>query len=74
MTNTVDIMNRGMKCLTDHMGVIDAETFISVIIRERFDYTEWRRKHFDAMAPGEFHAQAQEYAKAHPYTGKAARI
>ena len=41
---------------------------------QRFDYTEWRRKHFDAMAPGEFHAQAQEYAKAHPYTGKATRI
>ena len=46
-TSTVEIMNRGMKCLTDHMGIVEAERFISVIIRERFDYTKWQREYFD---------------------------
>ena len=36
-TNTVEIMNRGMQCLTDGLGVVDAEQFISIIIREKFD-------------------------------------
>jgi len=37
--NTVDIMNRGMECLTEALGVVEAEQFISIIIREKFDYT-----------------------------------
>ncbi len=63
--NTVDIMNRGMECLTKSLGVVDAEQFISIIIREKFDYTKWQRSYFDEMAPGEFHQKALEYAKAH---------
>ena len=67
MTNTVDILNRGMECLTEKLGVVEAEHFISVLIRERFDYTKWQREYFDSMAPGEFHEKAVEYAKAHLY-------
>ena len=50
-----------MKHLSYNDNFSDAEVW-----SQRFDYTEWRRKHFDAMEPGEIHAQAQEYAKAHP--------
>ena len=74
ISNTVDIMNRGMECLTEGMGVVDAEQFISIIIREKFDYTKWQRKHFDSMAPGEFHEKALEYAKTNPYSGDAERL
>lgn len=72
--NTVEIMNRGMECLTRTLGVIDAEQFISIIIREKFDYTKWQRSYFDAYTPGEFHQSALEYAKTHPYTGNAERL
>jgi hypothetical protein len=74
MATTVDIMNRGMQCLTDSLGVIEAEQFISIIIREKFDYTKWQRQYFDAMAPGEFHENALKYAERHPYTGNAERL
>ena len=72
--NTVEIMNRGMECLTEALGVVEAEQFISIIIREKFDYTKWQRTYFDGMAPGEFHRKALEYAKEHPYTGDADRL
>ena len=72
--NTVDIMNRGMECLTQALGAVEAEQFISIIIREKFDYTKWQRRYFDEMAPGEFSEKALEYAKAHPYTGDAERL
>ena len=74
ISNTVDLLNRGMECLTESLGIVEAEQFISIIIRERFDYTKWQRQYFDAMAPGEFHRKAQEYAKDHPYMGNAERL
>ncbi len=73
-TNTADLMTRGMKCLTEALGVVEAERFISLVNREKFDYTKWQREYFDAMKPGEFHQKAIEYAKTHPYTGDAKRL
>lgn len=72
--NTAEIMNRGMECLTQALGVVDAEQFISIIIREKFDYTKWQRSYFDAMPSGEFHQKALDYARTHPYTGNAERL
>ena len=69
-----DILIRGMKALTEKLGAIDAQRFISIIRRERFDYTEWRQEYFDSMAPGEFQQKALEYAQNHPYTGDAERL
>ena len=73
-SSTVEIMNKGMECLRDNLGVVDAETFISLIIREKFDYTRWQREYFDNMAPGEFHEEAVKYAKEHPFKGKAKKL
>ena len=72
--NTIDIMNRGMQCLTEKLGVVEAEQFISIIIREKFDYSKWQRQYFDAMRPGEFHKNVLEYANTHPYMGKAENL
>ena len=72
--NTVEIMDRGMRCLTEGMGIVEAEQFISIIIREKFDYTEWQRKFYDKFPVGEVHKQAIEYATEHPRTGKVVHI
>ena len=34
--STVDIMDRGMRCLTEHLGSVEAEQFIAAIMREKF--------------------------------------
>jgi hypothetical protein len=33
----------GMQALNDRLGIVEAERFISVLLREKFDYTEWRQ-------------------------------
>lgn len=71
MGNTVEILDQGFACLVDHMGVIDAEYFISLIKRDDFDYTVWQREYFDKMESGEFAAKASVYADRHPFSGKA---
>ena len=50
-SNTIAIMNKGINCLLEKLGVAEAEQFISIIIREKFDYTKWQQKHFDEMTP-----------------------
>lgn len=37
------IRNEGMKILIKHLGKVEAERFISLIIREPFDYTKWQK-------------------------------
>ena len=67
---TIEVLNNGMKCLVDHMGLIEAEQFISAVIREKFDYTKWQRTYFDSIPADKLHADAVKYAEEHPYKGK----
>ena len=64
--STVEIMNKGMRYLTEKMGIVDAERFISIIIREKFDYTKWQRDFFDEKTPEEISNEATAYERAHP--------
>jgi len=43
-TDTV-IKSEGMNVLIANLGAVDAERFITLINRESFDYTEWRKTH-----------------------------
>ncbi|GBU25507.1 hypothetical protein R83H12_02150 [Fibrobacteria bacterium R8-3-H12] len=63
MYNTAAILNDGMACLVDKLGVIETEIFIAHIIREPFDYTEWQRKHYESFSVAELNKQAVEYAR-----------
>ncbi|MBQ9566399.1 MAG: hypothetical protein IJU98_12515 [Synergistaceae bacterium] len=74
VNSTADIMSRGMRCLMQGLGLIEAEQFISVIIREKFDYTQWQREYFDAIPDEVLMAAAVAYDKEHPYQGASSAI
>lgn len=44
MISDTEIKLRGLEVLIDALGEDQAERFISLIIREPFDYTIWQRK------------------------------
>jgi hypothetical protein len=44
------LREEGMKILINKLGQVEAERFISLIIREPFDYTEWQRDSFNDMS------------------------
>lgn len=70
-----EIMENGMACLVREMGIVETERFISLILQHSgFDYTEWQRTQYDNMTPEEYSREAAEYAKKHPFTGKAVRV
>ncbi len=43
MKTDTDIRFEGIRALMDVLGTVEAERFIALINRERFDYTEWRK-------------------------------
>ncbi|MDR0854125.1 MAG: hypothetical protein LBN34_07135 [Clostridiales Family XIII bacterium] len=54
------IRNKGMRALIDNLGKVDAERFITSIIREPFDYTEWQRDLFKDLSVRELNDLAME--------------
>lgn len=61
-TDTV-VKQEGMTVLLEKLGMVDAERFISLIIREPFDYTKWRKDLFDDVDVAELASRANEYSK-----------
>ncbi|MBR1805255.1 MAG: hypothetical protein IJ774_02585 [Selenomonadaceae bacterium] len=61
------LLQRGMRCLIDNLGIIDAEKFIALFTQEQIpDYTQWQRDYFDSMTAEEFHTSLQEFMRNHP--------
>ena len=50
MHREMALRDEGMKILINNLGSVEAERFISLIIREPFDYTEWQKDLFNNMS------------------------
>ena len=64
---TIELMERGMQCLTKELGDIGTEQFIATINREKFNYTEWQRDFFNDVNAEEFNSAAVEYERKNPF-------
>jgi len=61
-TDTV-LRQEGMDALIRSLGYVDAERFISLIIREPFDYTKWRQDHLENDDVRTLSRKAMEYSR-----------
>ncbi len=43
MTTDTEIRAKGIRTLIKGLGELDAERFITLLLREPFDYTKWQR-------------------------------
>ena len=53
----------GMNVLAEHLGIVEAERFVTLIQREPFDYTEWRQRLFDDMPLEDFLENARRHSE-----------
>ncbi len=44
MITDTEIKQKGFQILSKYLGDVEAERFIALIQRERFDYTKWRQE------------------------------
>jgi len=64
MTNSVELLDKGMRCLSNELGIVDAERFVALLLREPFDYTEWRKDNlFVGMSVDEIIDEADKYCR-----------
>ncbi len=62
MTDTA-IRQEGMRLLIKNLGTVEAERFVSLIIKEPFDYTEWRHQNLEDEEVRSLSRKAMNYKK-----------
>ena len=60
MIRDIDIRNKSFNVLVNTFGKVDAERFISLIMREPFDYTKWQRTLLEGKTIAEISRAASE--------------
>jgi hypothetical protein len=63
VNNSTILKNEGLRLLTEHLGLVDAERFIALIIKEPFDYTEWQRDLYKDISLDNFLKSAMDFRK-----------
>lgn len=65
--NSAALLDKGMRCLNSELGILDAERFVTLLLREPFDYTEWRKENlFSDMSLDQIIDEADRYCKENP--------
>jgi hypothetical protein len=62
MTDT-ELKIKGFNTLVDTLGEIDAERFITLILREPFDYTKWQKNLWENRSLQEISRAAMQQRK-----------
>ena len=66
MYTTTELMSLGMNCLVERFGVVDAERFITAVIRESSDCTKFRKTLFEGKTLEQIVDDAAEFDQEHP--------
>lgn len=55
------LIEKGMRVLSENLGLVDAGRFIALIIREPFDYTKWQQDLYSDMPLEKLCQKADEF-------------
>jgi hypothetical protein len=57
------VKHDALNILNEHLGLIDTERFIALMLREPFDYTQWHENLDDVTSVRELSKKAMEYQR-----------
>jgi len=63
MITDTEVKIKGVRALTESLGKVGAEKFITLIQREPFDYTKWQRNLWEGLPVEEISRKATEMNK-----------
>lgn len=63
MITDTEIKIKGIRVLMESLGEVEAERFISLIMREPFDYTKWQRSLWTDKTVAEISSSAMRFRK-----------
>ena len=61
MKTDSEIKKKGFEVLNNYLGMVEAERFVVLIQRERFDYTKWRGELFEGLTAEEISRKATAF-------------
>ena len=53
----------GLRILAENLGLVEAERFVALMLREPFDYTEWQRNMYKDVPLKDFLNSAMKFRK-----------
>ena len=62
MLSDEELKLKGYEALREKLNLVEVERFISIIQREKFDYTEWRKTLFEDMTIEDIIKDAKKFA------------
>ena len=68
MNTDTEVRLRGLRALVEALGTVEAERFITLILREPFDYTNWQRRLWADRSVDEISKAAMALRSASPKT------
>ena len=63
MITDIELRVKGVSLLSDVLGLVEAERFLSLMQKEPFDYTQWQQTLFSDISIEELSNKAMEYWK-----------
>ncbi len=69
MKTDTEIRTSGLQALIEALGAVEAERFITLILREPFDYTKWQRRLWPGRGVEEISEAARQHRRALPHKG-----
>jgi len=63
MKTDAQLKHEGFQILANTLGDVEMERFVSLINREKFDYTKWRQNLFNGMSIKEISDAAEKFSK-----------
>ena len=69
MKTDTEIRMNGLQALVEALGAVDAERFVALVLRERFDYTQWQRDLWPNRSVDDISKAAMDLRKVPPNKG-----
>jgi len=60
----LEIQAKGFKTLVENLGIVEAERFITLTLREPFDYTAWQKDLYQGLSVDEISNLAMQHRNA----------
>ena len=61
MRTDVEIKRDGYQAILEKLDIVEAQRFIALISRDKFDYTKWRESLFEGLSAEDISRKAMEF-------------
>lgn len=61
MRTDVEIRRDGYQAIFEKLDIVEAEKFIALMSRDKFDYTKWRESLFEGLSAEDISRKAMEF-------------